>query len=242
MYYFIDSDKYVKYFLNELHSDYMTTIDYDCIFNNLDDKVVSDLENLTYFYSNIIMNTIDSKEKIIINLDTSKKIDDLDVRIFLLINKSSLRVNNNSCYIISLYTIYKKDYIEVEDDDNKLQLLSKIINVEDEDELTNDIYNFLFYSYLIYNQFSYNPLLKYIYHKDEISSIRDIKLSYINLFDNVSECCVCMEQTNLQTKCKHTLCQKCFSSLNTPKKCPVCRSKLSEHNSYTNIDIDVIML
>jgi hypothetical protein len=197
------------------------------------------LENLTYFYSNIIINTLNIKEKIIINLDSSKKIDDLDIRVFLIINKSSLRVNNNSCYLISLYVIYKKAYIELEDDDNKLQLLSKIININDEDELSNDIYNLLFYSHIIYNQFSYDPLLKYIYHRDEIQSIHDIKLSYINLFDNISECCVCMEPTNIKTMCKHTICQKCFCNLK-PKKCPICRNRLHSESSYSSLGIDMI--
>ena len=42
--------------------------------------------------------------------------------------------------------------------------------------------------------------------------------------DNTNECCVCYEDTQFETKCKHSLCYKCFLKTHR-RECPMCRTK-----------------
>lgn len=43
---------------------------------------------------------------------------------------------------------------------------------------------------------------------------------------NLTECCVCYEDTLNKTWCKHPLCGECYNKMPKPKKCPMCRSGL----------------
>lgn len=48
------------------------------------------------------------------------------------------------------------------------------------------------------------------------------KLVYSNKFSQTSmnECCVCFENTNFHSICKHTICPQCYDNV---ESCPVCR-------------------
>lgn len=48
--------------------------------------------------------------------------------------------------------------------------------------------------------------------------------------NNITECCVCLEDTKYKTKCNHPLCEDCLSKIRKSNKfsnCPMCRERLN---------------
>jgi len=41
------------------------------------------------------------------------------------------------------------------------------------------------------------------------------------------DCCVCLEEANYQTLCKHGLCPECMARLPNNAICPLCRQEIS---------------
>lgn len=64
--------------------------------------------------------------------------------------------------------------------------------------------------------------------------------------NKIEECSVCLENTNLKTRCNHILCDKCLTSIklsnNLSLTCPLCRDTLSIYSKciYKNLYIKLI--
>ncbi len=48
----------------------------------------------------------------------------------------------------------------------------------------------------------------------------DKKIYTQDFFNNICECCVCLEETNFKTSCNHDICINCLKKVD---KCPICR-------------------
>jgi len=211
-----------------------TDVDYEKIFNELDEDTISDLELLTeYYYIELTGENILSN---IINLPCIKNISNLPIKIKLYYLKDykifSIQTGPSSKKIgISIY-LPAIEVLNLNDGDGMVQNISFIMkNDITEDEFKNYIYNILFYAYVIIKNFIYHPILKYIYHNDDIDTLVHLKNVHIKLFGEKNECSVCMEETIGKTICKHNLCQKCYCGLQI-KKCPMCRKILYDENEF----------
>ena len=202
-------------FLTEFN-EYISDVDYEYIFNTLSSETMYDLIKLSEYY-------IDFFYKIGIQSM------DFDHNLFL---DSVCRISEIDIEINLYLTTYGKIGIHVSLKNNdpinpNFEILQHIyfinVNYANKVEFTNYIFNILFYAYIICSQFKFNPLLMYLYHKDDLDTLIEIRKRNIRLFNNDENCCVCNEQTITKTICKHTICQACFSSL-IEKRCPLCRT------------------
>ena len=209
-----------------------TNVNYEKIFNELDEDIKSDLELLTeYYYIDLIgQNTLTN----FVNLQCIKNISTLPVRfnIYYIKDYKLFSIQTEpGCKKIGL-SIYlpSKEILNLNEEDGMLQNINFIMkNDITIDEFKNYIYNILFYAHIIVKNFIYNPILKYIYHYDDIENLIDLKNIHIKLFGEHNECSLCLEGTIGKTICNHNLCQKCYCKLQT-KKCPMCRTLLCDEN------------
>ena len=205
-------------FLTEFN-EFESEVNYSYIFNNLSSDTKYDLINLTDYYTNFFYkNEIDNNEyDHNLFIDSPSQISLIDIE-------------------INLYaTTYGKVGIHVSLKNNdplnpNFEILQHVfftnVNYKNKPEFKNILYNILFYAHIICTQFKYSPLLMYLYHRDDLDILIEIRKRNIRLFNNEENCCVCIEQTITKTICKHALCQACYSSLVT-KTCPICREYLT---------------
>jgi len=222
----IDIDNRNNGYLIELQ-DYVTTVNYSDIFENIPEEIKIDLYNETEKYKNIF-SKLGTNVSTSIFLDIVRNICDFDVDIELYMKK----YNNFSKIGFNVYiknTVYPSN----------LQTFS-YVNF-DLVKLDNYIYNTLFHIYIFIRHFKYSPLFNFFYHENDIQNMIEIRMRGLRLFGNLEDidCSVCMEKTVGKTICKHILCQKCFSKL-TIKICPVCRHDLEEIG-YSEDEINIVI-
>lgn len=78
--------------------------------------------------------------------------------------------------------------------------------------------------------------------------IKDYKLNYVRSTENNDNCCVCFEDTNIETNCCHKkICMQCVegwknSIYNSNKEfytCPHCRRGIKKDNSINRVKLNV---
>ena len=210
-------------FYNEIIG-YRSVVNYQEIFNNMEEQTKQDLEReVLFYYTYFTENAMTS-----INMDVNnKKINTMNfdiemytypitsntsrigVQIFLRDNASPLQ-----------YLAYIAPYNLKNFPSSPLQM----------NTFKEYLYSTLFLIHVFCTEFQYHPMLVYMYHKDDIPPMTDIKLRRARLFGDDLECSVCLEKTVMMTSCNHSLCHICFSKLRI-KNCPLCRSLL-EHQYY----------
>jgi hypothetical protein len=201
-------------FLTEF-KEYFSKVNYRKIFNNLPVEIKVQLNQLSNYYSNFFekIDLEHSDNGYNLFLDSVDSIDNLNVDINIYTtsyNKMGLHVSlKNNDSINPDYEILQHIYFVD-------------VPFDDKHEMKKYLYNLLFYAYIICHDFSFNPLLMYLYHKNDIDKLVEMRKRNINLFSTVRNCSVCLEQTITKTPCKHYICQCCYSSL-VVKKCPLCR-------------------
>jgi len=215
------------YILNEFNS-FESVIDYEKIFNEIDDETKFDLELLTsYYYTDINYQEYSNILPCIKNIGKLP----INIKIYYLKDDNIFPTQNASyCKLgLSLY-LSLRDTSNLNESTGVLQNVSFTIkNDLNEDEFKNYIYNLLFYAHIIIKYFVFHPMLKYLYHSDDIENLVELKNVHVRLFGEKNECPICMEETIGKTICKHSLCQQCYIGLQT-KKCPICRKILYNEN------------
>lgn len=210
-------------FYNEIIG-YRSVVNYETIFENLNDQTKSDLKREVLFYYNYFTeNSMTS-----INIDVNnKKINsmnfDIDMYTYHITTNTSrigiqifLRDNSSPLQYIAYIAPYNLKNFSTSNSQKKI--------------FREYLYNILFRIHIFCTEFQYHPMLVYMYHKDDIPPMTDIKLRRARLFGDDLECSVCLEKTVMMTSCNHSLCHICFSKLRI-KTCPLCRSLL-EHQYY----------
>jgi len=225
--------KFIKY--DKLYMEFKlfkSEVDYEYIFNNLDEDIKEDLNFLaTVYYERLVE---ELKDLITLNLliPNMKSIDDIPVKIYLFIVRDykllvesgsvtdypKVKIGVNIC-------LYLKDHYTDDATDSLQTLYFLNCDTSDQEIFKTYIYNLLFYTHIIMNNFSYHPLLTNIYHEEDIENFVEIKTAHIRLFGEFQQCSVCMENTISMTKCKHILCQRCACNL-IKKVCPICRRSI----------------
>jgi len=215
---------------------YKSSIDYEDIFNNLPNDTADELDALTEYYFDYLFREIQNINVISTRIHSITHIDGLPVIANLYITKnfrqylSIVPIINKIGINISLPI---KDCIMKKSSESLQHIYIMNFDIENEDNFKNYIYNILFYTYIIIHDFKYNPLLKYLNHKNEINDLVKLQLLHLKLFNIVNECSVCFESTITKTICNHVICQKCYCSLNS-KICPICRKVL--HTDIEDIE------
>ena len=225
--------KFIKYdSLNMEFKLFKSEVDYEYIFDNLDDDIKDDLCFLTTFYYERLIEELGDMVSLNLLIPSIKNIDSIPVKIFLYIVKdykilidgnseqhSKVKIGINIC-------LYAKDHYIVDRTESLQTLYFLNCDTANQEMFKNYIYNLLFYTHIIMNEFSFHPLLKNLYHEQDIDKFAEIKSAHIRLFGEFKQCSVCMENTTSSTKCNHMLCQKCACNLQK-KICPICRRSIS---------------
>ena len=222
---------------------YTSNIDYEKIFCEVPNDIHKDIFDLTNLYYDFFETElkVENTASISVILNSTKKIDKIPVKAHLVILKNLKYVDTQT----GEQKITNKISVNVclhpyEHVSNNFEVLQNIFlldfDIDNEPEFKKYLYNIIFYAYIIFKDFKYHPMLKYLNHKDEIDSIVKLKTSFIRLFGESDDCSVCLEQTIYTTTCNHYLCQKCFSQLRE-KICPSCRTDLIEENNFTYEDV-----
>ena len=213
---------------------FKSNVDYEYIFNNLDEDIKEDISFLTQYYHERLVEELKDLITLNLTLPNTKSIDDIPVKTYLFIVKD-YKILVDSANTQEEYTkvkigihvcLYLKDHYTFDTTGSLQTLYFLNCDTADEEIFKNYIYNLLFYTHIVMNYFCYNPLLKNIYHEEDIERFVEIKSAHIRLFGNFEQCSVCMENTTSMTKCKHMLCQKCACSL-SKKLCPICRRPIT---------------
>jgi len=222
---------------------FSSNIDYEKIFSEVPNDIHKDIFDLTNLYYDFFISElkVENLASISIMLNSTKKIDKIPVKAHLVVLKNLKYVDTQT----GEQKIANKISVNVclhpyEHVSNNFEVLQNIFlldfDIDNESEFKKNIYNTIFYAYIIFKDFKYHPMLKYLNHKDELNSILKLKTSFIRLFGETDDCSVCLEHTIYTTICNHYLCQKCFSQLRE-KICPSCRTDLIEENNFTYEDV-----
>lgn len=209
---------------------YKSIVNYENYFNNLPNNIKHDLNFLTdYHYKDFKKNEMDEILTITLKIPSVKKINGLPISMNLYLVKDcqltpfleglTNKIGINVC-------LYSKQHISDDSSDLLQNIYLLDCNINNEDNFKNYIYNILFYGHMIIKYFEYHPLLKFIYHKDDIPNLVNIRQTYIRVFGEENTCSVCMEQTITKTICGHYICQECFCLLDK-KICPLCRKEIN---------------
>jgi hypothetical protein len=223
--------KFIKYdSINMEFKLFRSEVDYEYKFNNLEEEIVKDLTYLTDFYHERLLEELVDMVTINILMPVTKKIDDIPVKIYFFAvedYKALLGANqiNTKLKMGINVCLYLKDHYMVDISETLQTVYFNRCDISDEDMFKNYIYNLLFYTHIIVNEFCYHPLLRNLYHEEDIENFIEIKSTHIRLFGDFETCSVCMENTTCMTKCKHMLCQKCACTLDK-KICPICRRSI----------------
>lgn len=213
---------------------FKSNVNYELLFNNLDDKIKYNIEILTLYYYEYFKNKLTEFESSTLFIDTTKKIDDIPIKIKFYVVKHCIEYPMQ-CKNSKIGIIISLPYMESVNP--AIYYILQNLHFTDfqickEEEFKNVIYNCLFYCHIILRDFKYHPMLKSLNHFDDLNELVNIQTSLVNLFDNKNDCCVCLDQTISISTCNHPLCQKCFSKLKI-KICPICRKILSDElNEY----------
>ena len=214
---------------------YSTKVDYETIFDNLEENVVDNLSKLTDYYYEYIKTQLDTLKTITIPIYLDKKIDNIPVKLYIYINTDYKEFINNSQPTVKIgvnVSLPSKEYISSDYFDVVQNIHILHCDIDNVEIFKNYVYNTLFYGYIILNEFSFNPMLKFLNHDEDIEDLVEISTAHIKLFGDENECCVCNEETITKTKCNHGICQQCYSSLDK-KICPMCRKNLTTDDDYT---------
>ena len=207
-------------FAKELY--YMSQVDYEKKFHNLDEETIKSLSFMTDNYFTYIKN---KKGDLTLNIPIKKDGLNIDCDIY--------------CIRYEPLLIIKTEYCGV---DTSVQQLSLLVSISkygecNYDLLKNSIYNLLFYIYVFKNEFVYSSCCKFYHNKYDIDNIIKLNNVFTDLFNEHVECCVCLEPVNknFMTKCNHPLCLSCFKSLKK-ELCPMCRKCLSHNHDDESDD------
>ena len=219
----------------------ISNIKYDVLFNNMDKDVRNDLAFLTEYYYEYFTNEMtDDTFSLSLKIPSVKCVDTLPVTVSLYIDKAFLNLSDEKIKIGFTVFINKKDSIN-----NTVEILQNMYisncDLADKNSFKNYIYNILFYMYIVLHEFEFHPLLKYVYHSDDIPDMIMMNNAHIRLFAEIKECAVCLDPSITKTICNHTLCKKCFCSM-VEKKCPLCRKKLNEDVTQSDFFIRTQLL
>jgi len=213
---------------------FKSEVDYEYIFNNLEYGIKVDLYFLTNYYYISLLEKL--KDSLTLNLiiPNVKSINGIPVKVYLYIVKdyktSVDNINERTNMKIGLNVcLNSKDYYTIDTTESLQTIYFLNCDTTDKEVFINYIYNLLFYTHIIMNEFCYNPLLKNIYHREDIQKFAAIKSAHIRLFGEFEQCSVCLENTTSMTECKHMLCQKCACSL-VKKICPICRRSIDNED------------
>jgi hypothetical protein len=226
---------------------YKPKIDFEKMFNELTHDIKKDILDLTVLYYNFFIDelSIENVNIITISLNSVKKIDKIPVRSNISVTKNFQFFNTLTGYqshttkISINICLPSYEYVENCGMYEILQSLYLInCNLQDEHEFKKYLYNILFYAYILFTDFQYHPMLKYLNYKDDIDTLLKIKYSFIRLYGELNECSVCLENTITSTICGHPLCQKCYSQLQD-KVCPSCRNELIDETIFRYDDISI---
>ena len=201
---------------------YNSIVDYEKLFNEIESNDIILLKRLTsYYYKYFIENSYSS-----ILLEPIKKIDGVAIRIHFYINNTySYVVQTSNTKIGINVSLSPYDYINPENYNILQNIYLTGCDLNNENIFKNYIYNILFYTKVIINDFKFHPMLSYLNHVDDIQNLLEIKDAILQLFGENVECSVCLEKTITKTICNHGLCQICYSNL-VIKSCPMCRQTL----------------
>ncbi len=224
--------KFIKYDnLNMEFKLFKSEVDYEYIFNNLEEDIKNDLHFLTDFYYARLVEELKDLISMTLLIPNMKNIDNIPIKTYLFIvrdYKILLQGNTQTYPKVKIgvnICLHLKDHYNIENTESLQGLYLLNCDTSNEEEFKNYIYILLFYIHIIMNEFSYHPLLKNIYHYEDIQRFVEIKSAHIRLFGEFQQCSVCMENTTSMTKCKHMLCQKCACNLEK-KICPICRRSI----------------
>lgn len=224
---------------------YDSNIDYEKLFNELSEDIQKDILTLTDLYYKIFVTElqVENTTTLSIFLNSTKKIDKIPVKTHLGVFKNFKYMDQETGEekVVNKISVnlclHSHEHVS-----NNFEVLQNVFildfDIENEIEFKKYLYNILFYAYIIFRDFKYHPMLKYLNHKNELDSLVKLKTSFIKLFGESDDCSVCLDQTIYKTTCNHYLCQKCFSQLKE-KLCPSCRSDLIEQNSFSYEDFGV---
>jgi hypothetical protein len=217
----------IENFIPENRLYFESKVNYEKLFNELDNDTIFALDKLTFYYYNFFKIKMKYMESSTISIEPVKNIDDIPVKIqfFLIKNITDYITRNYYSKIGINITISYRESINPQLYYMLQNFSTSKFNIENDEDFKNIIYNCLFYCHIITKYFKYSPILKYLNHEDDINELNDIQKSIIHLYGNKIECSICLEQTISSTICNHPLCQKCFSKMNK-KNCPLCRKPL----------------
>ena len=215
---------------------YTSRVDYEYIFDNLDEEVKYDLCLLVDYYYTYLKSQLENLDTISTIIHNERKIDEIPVYLFLYISKDYkpyINMQNSTVKIGINVTLPSTQLISPEYYNTLQNIYLLDCDLENEDDFKNYIYNTLFYGYIIARDFAFNPAFKYLNHKDDVNELLEIFKAYNRLFGEKIECSVCMEQTITKTVCNHIICQKCYVKLEK-KICPMCRKVFNHGEEYQN--------
>lgn len=221
---------------------YDTKVNYEKIFMNLTDDIKNYLNNFTDYLYKYFKEILKNNEICTLGIDCVKKIDNIPIKLHFYIIKNFKRYNmeNNTIKLGFNICISESEHINKLNYDLFQDLYILNVDIKNENIFKNYIYNICFYCYIVMKDFKYNPLLTYLNHSEDINDLINLKKVLINLFGEKLDCSVCMEQTLTTTECNHSLCQKCFCSLQK-KICPICRTNLNDDNLFNVNQIDIFL-
>jgi hypothetical protein len=162
--------------------------------------------------------------------DIISKYDDIDwnEKCSFEYNTYSYKFNNDEI-IVDIHTRIYEEKILSRVILNQEVLLSKAFQIENGnvikkiDEYIHYIYN-LTYNYN-YSRILDSLVIKELQEKEEKKAMAKIFIKH----DTIENCCACMEQNTVLTRCGHNLCRICLSKMYKNKKhvnCPLCRKCL----------------
>ena len=212
--------KFIKYDSMDMEFKlFKSEVDYEYIFDNLDDDIKDDLHFLTSFYYERLNEELGDMVTLNLLIPNMKNIDSIPVKVFLFIVRDyKILVDSNTQQYPKVkigvnVCLYLKDHYKVDMTESLQTIYFLNCDITNEEIFKNYIYNLLFYTHIIMNEFFFHPLLKNLYHEQDIDRFIEIKSAHIRLFGEFKECSVCLENTTSMTKCKHMLCQKCACNL-----------------------------
>lgn len=207
-------------FYNEIIG-YTSVVNYEDEFNDLCEDIKIDLKNEVDFLFNYFTNPPVTNSSIF--LENNKQICNLNFDIDMYIYEVSSSIcrigvqmflHDNSTYQLQHFAYMAPINIK------------NVILYHQEEMLKEYFYNALTLTHIFCRKFQYHPMLTYMYHRDDIPAMGEIKLRRTRLFgDDEIVCSVCFEQTIVKTVCNHYLCHGCYSRLKI-KSCPLCRASL----------------
>ena len=164
--------------------------------------------------------------------DIKNKYDDIDwnEKYSFEYNTYSYKFNNDDDEIIvDIHTRIYEEKILSRVILNQEVLLSKVFQIEN-GNIIEKIKEYIHYVYNLTYNYNYGRILdslviKALQEKEEKKALAKIFIKH----DTIENCCACMEQNTVLTRCGHNLCRICLGKMYKNKKhinCPLCRKCL----------------